>query len=876
MKEPKNNIFKRFLFSGLFENIYYFLVMHVWLVVSIIGAGLGLMVILFVLELLFPKDVHLLNYALTNRTFTELYENHNYHAAIFVAEGDTSFSSNRVKNYINRDMLRECYTHVGEYSKAEKICRDFMSIDKNLTRNDKEELALLTLKTIAARDLFRLYEKMGDREKQIEMYNVLSNYYSVPQIRYIEDSLRESGVDYPIIDKDNPRAFSMENNLKYDIICGLYLTQPKVAIDSMGDYLNEVWQLPKYSASRKLTIINRLISWHLEQGEIFKAQAALLNGIEVAKLIDKKTDLDPVGEFAEYCYILHDKKNARRFMRVYMRYMDKYYDEDDLDYLLAEMRYIKYSEDDIETVIDKLSHCCEGLRNQISRNFAGMTASQQEYFAKKLEEPFSYALQMLGNNPSNEDLIKLCFENEVFKRGLLLRSDVLLKRALADSKDKTLLGEYDKYILLRRELMAREEISGPGNLARKMYLKSQISSIEKSLSEGCAEFSRENYAEVDISKIKSALNKNNQTLITYVEVPTEQGPSLGAFVLNKKRGLLYRNICSPEDIESFSNSKETVFDLCVQTTTYKELFSNIEDCLSAGDNVVYSPTGIVHRIPLAALYVNNESTLGDRYNMTIVANPIDLVFDKGKGKLYMDEMYVALWGGIQYGATVSEDDVLVSPLRSIVRGKHLSYLPGSLGEVDEVAIVLKGKVRGIKSFTDTNATEASFKNEARNANIVHVSTHGFFNEDKTHELGNVMHNAGLFFANANRVWMDEYRPETFRKEYEDGILRAEEIETQNLASCELVVLSACETGLGEIKGDEGVYGLQRAFKLAGAKCILMSLWQVPDRATKELMNRFYSNLVMSRNIDEAFSQAQKSMRSDNYGVRDWGGFVILH
>ena len=137
----------------------------------------------------------------------------------------------------------------------------------------------------------------------------------------------------------------------------------------------------------------------------------------------------------------------------------------------------------------------------------------------------------------------------------------------------------------------------------------------------------------------------------------------------------------------------------------------------------------------------------------------------------------------------------------------------------------------------------------------------------------------LFFANANAAWKDNYKPEYYYKGYEDGILRADEIETQDLASCKLVVLSACETGLGEIKGDEGVFGLQRAFKLAGAKYILMSLWSVPDAATEELMKRFYENLLADSNIDKAFNNAQKSMRESRsplYGVRDWGGFVLLH
>lgn len=142
-----------------------------------------------------------------------------------------------------------------------------------------------------------------------------------------------------------------------------------------------------------------------------------------------------------------------------------------------------------------------------------------------------------------------------------------------------------------------------------------------------------------------------------------------------------------------------------------------------------------------------------------------------------------------------------------------------------------------------------------------------------------MHNSGLFFADSNAAWHDDYRPGDFSEGYEDGILRVEEIETQNLASCRLVVLSACETGLGEIKGDEGVYGLQRAFKLAGADNILMSLWSVPDAATEELMKRFYESLLTEDDIDKAFSSAQKSMKNSKkpiYGVRDRGGFALLH
>jgi hypothetical protein len=94
----------------------------------------------------------------------------------------------------------------------------------------------------------------------------------------------------------------------------------------------------------------------------------LLNGINIVPAIDKEEDLDPLGDFAEYCYILHDYKNARRFMNVYMRFMDKYYSEEDLGYLLAEARIIKYQNKVSSENIDRLIHCCRGLRTQISKN----------------------------------------------------------------------------------------------------------------------------------------------------------------------------------------------------------------------------------------------------------------------------------------------------------------------------------------------------------------------------------------------------------------------------------------------------------------------------------------------------------------------------
>jgi CHAT domain-containing protein len=133
--------------------------------------------------------------------------------------------------------------------------------------------------------------------------------------------------------------------------------------------------------------------------------------------------------------------------------------------------------------------------------------------------------------------------------------------------------------------------------------------------------------------------------------------------------------------------------------------------------------------------------------------------------------------------------------------------------------------------------------------------------------------SGLILAGAQQAWSTGKAPEN----REDGILTAYEISQMNLSNTELVVLSACETGLGDIEGNEGVYGLQRAFKIAGAKYLLMSLWKVNDQSTHELMTDFYQQwLEKGLSIPAAFRTAQSNMQKKYPDAPyHWAGFVLV-
>jgi CHAT domain-containing protein len=172
--------------------------------------------------------------------------------------------------------------------------------------------------------------------------------------------------------------------------------------------------------------------------------------------------------------------------------------------------------------------------------------------------------------------------------------------------------------------------------------------------------------------------------------------------------------------------------------------------------------------------------------------------------------------------------------------------------------------------------------------LVHIATHGFFGGSEGSAAGtrgvvaaapaprvngarregpprNPLLESGLAFAGANLAASSGA-----------GRLTAEELLGGDLRRAQLVVLSACETGLGEIQGNEGVYGLQRAFKIAGAKYLIMSLWQVPDKQTSLLMTTFYKKWLEEKmTIPEAFHAAQKQLREIGLDPYQWAGFVLV-
>jgi CHAT domain-containing protein len=217
---------------------------------------------------------------------------------------------------------------------------------------------------------------------------------------------------------------------------------------------------------------------------------------------------------------------------------------------------------------------------------------------------------------------------------------------------------------------------------------------------------------------------------------------------------------------------------------------------------------------------------------------------------------------------------------------HFGQLPGTRREGEQIA-----KLLGIKPWLAGAVLEKRLK-KLRSPRVLHIATHGFFLRDQTAPPGdavsktweihdtiqsllsgmsveNPLLRSGLALAGAN-TWLARL---PVPEDAEDGILTAEDVTALHLLETELVVLSACETGLGHVHIGEGVFGLRRAFTLAGAKTLVMSLWKVPDQETQELMVDFYQHLLSGRPRADALRRAQLAMKQRRPHPYYWGAFI---
>ena len=347
------------------------------------------------------------------------------------------------------------------------------------------------------------------------------------------------------------------------------------------------------------------------------------------------------------------------------------------------------------------------------------------------------------------------------------------------------------------------------------------------------------------------------------------------------------DLCNEESLAAIDITRPHDFE------KIKELiWEPIKDCLMNKTRIYFSADGILHTLPI-------ESLLNDKMAFRLTSTR-ELIKPHPKS----DAFNIVAYGGLDYNSY----DTISQRTKHYVRGTSSSkatrgtrgFLKGTLAEVEKLEeIVNKKSNASIFTYKGSCGSEDSFYQlEGSSYNILHIATHGFYYtpkeiEEKNREKQNYtfidfdgegtdksLTHTGMLFSGANNVLKGEPAPNG----YEDGILTAKEIADTDFSNFDMVVMSACQTGLGEIRS-EGVFGLQRGFKKAGVQTIVMSLWKVDDAATKMLMTEFYRNLLGGMSKRESLLKAQDAVRDFKGYINGekrnfsnpkyWAGFIML-
>ncbi len=323
----------------------------------------------------------------------------------------------------------------------------------------------------------------------------------------------------------------------------------------------------------------------------------------------------------------------------------------------------------------------------------------------------------------------------------------------------------------------------------------------------------------------------------------------------------------------------------VSAAVYEKMWAPVAAHLAGVSTLYFSPDGIFHKINLNTLRQPDGSYLVDQLTLVQVTNlrhllhrtPDNTGLEPGTAVLFGNP---AFGGGlVAEQAPATTDQNYRDILEEAGGNFKLTPLPGSKREVEQIGQKLSAKKWLPVIFTGTQATEDTLK-KCKNPKVLHIATHGYFlnTEKRTDVTGfasaaaakNPAMRSMLFFAGAENTLNGQAANRN------DGILTAFEAAVLPLDGTELVVLSACNTGLGKIQNGEGVYGLQRAFRIAGAQSLIMSLWEVEDKATELFMNQFYQHWTSGMSKTAAFRKAQLALKAKYPQPFYWGSFVLVN
>ena len=573
----------------------------------------------------------------------------------------------------------------------------------------------------------------------------------------------------------------------------------------------------------------------------------------------------------------HDGNHAEavKYGKEAVDVLKKYYGENHWHYFTTVRSLIDYylHAGDFENVMPLIQHQYECMRTFILKNFACMTYSERFKYWKMNNVFLTECLPSWAYKYSNTTLKIISYDSQLFTKGLLLNTELELQKLIEESGDSTLVNRYHKIkhnrVLLdnvNQQLISEREIDADS-------LQADIENEERSLIQSSKKLGDyTNNLSISWTDVQKKLNNNDIAIeFSYVRVADDDKYVYMAHILKK-------DMTSPEIVFLFN--EDTLFNFSVNdmynsSKLYNAIWKPLEKYFNGVNTVYFSPCAKLHTIGIEYIPDDKGTVFCEKYAAYRLSSTRELAVNHSINP----NRKAATYGGILYNNNADTTNE---------RGGVASYLSGTKAESDSVANLLRSANYSVVAFNDSSATEYSFKKlSGSGLSILHIGTHGFyFTEDEMQDIGlNLLIDSeqfaedrslscsGLLLAGANAAFVPELR-QSIPEGVGDGILTAKEISRLDFQGLDLVVLSACQSGLGEVTG-EGVFGLQRGFKKAGAHTIVMSLWNVSDEATQLLMTEFFKNLTSGKNKREAFVAAQKVVRKKYPHPGLWAAFVMI-
>lgn len=553
-----------------------------------------------------------------------------------------------------------------------------------------------------------------------------------------------------------------------------------------------------------------------------------------------------------------------------------------------------------DNTVDDIEKYNTRITKEVAKMYGHFSEIEREaYWTQKSQ--FMVLLDNLSalifNSPKS---IGIAYNNAIFTKNMLIKSNRLLGQLVKDC-DSDIQGEYSSMINMKRKLSDKNCPYDSLDVYREV-----ISQREKAIVASIPNFDSKLMTQFKTFGDVQRMLSDNDIAIEFIFLPQIKKPieeselSYGAMLLTKGDTIpKLIPLCSEFELKNLMDSYTPMRQYEIDSLyafsnniLYKMIWEKLEPYIPVGSTIYYSPTGYISKINLSAIS-NGNNRLAEAYNFYEVSSTA--MIDEVKEGVRIEYHNAVLYGDINYYEDVdlmaekAREFTLYAPgeilaTRSLNRGTW-DLLPGTKEEVETISELFRDKGLNTYMLTQNDANEESFKSLDSNApTLIHIATHGFYfppEKDIPYSFFNGLHSytqkdysmlyGGLMFAGGNNTWTGK----AIGKNVEDGILTADEISRLDLSNNKLIVLSACDTGLGAINKVDGVFGLQRGLKRAGVKTILMSLWKVPDKETKELMARFYGELLAGNSPHHSLKLAQEQLKNDGKSPYYWAGFILL-